>query len=128
MRGWISAYGITKQTREINGVNKHIERLRGQNSKAMEKVEIEKGGFKFVFRKPSADIKNQARKIAETEKEAEQVRKFEREEKYREMYGDGEEEREYRGCYNKNKTEEDVSTKEKIKIIKDEKVYSKEVE
>ena len=66
-----SAYGITKQKRAIIGAEKHIERLRGEKRKAVEKVEIEKGGFKFTFRKPSTEVENQARKMAEAEKEAE---------------------------------------------------------
>ena len=64
---WLKSYGITNQTKEVKGAEKHIQRLRQGNT------EIEKNGFKFTFKKDTDRVQYQAEdliKMAEEKRRA----------------------------------------------------------
>ena len=56
---WMRAYGISERTREIRGVEEHIERMGGSR----EERERMKGTFKFTFRKTTPQTREQAERI-----------------------------------------------------------------
>ena len=72
LKGWLAAYGISRETREIKGAEGHIDRMRGEYQK---KVEVRSGGFSFTFKKYTNDkIKKQVEEINEREREEKRKR------------------------------------------------------
>ena len=78
LREWIRAYGISEKTATIKGADRHVERLRGQKG---DKIEKERGGFTFTFKKVQERMKEEARGVVKIGEE----RKRKREEDFREM-------------------------------------------
>ena len=59
LKGWIKAYGITRETEEVQGAESHIERIRKPNGK---KVEVQMGEYKFTFKKVPGKVEEQGSK------------------------------------------------------------------
>ena len=78
LRGWLEAYGLNNKTRNVNGAERHVERLRGTQR---EKAVIEKGGFKFTFKPVERKTTEQVEEMRTIEIEKKKLR----EETYREL-------------------------------------------
>ena len=83
LKGWLKAYGIKQgPLAEVKGVREHVDRIRGSNkkeetdSKMYGKVMVERGPFKFTFRKVEIKFTDEAIKTTEIGEE----RRREREE------------------------------------------------